>query len=687
MKLEVSGLQKIYKNNDVEQCALKSFSYCFPSVGLVSICGKSGCGKTTLLNLLSLIDKPTSGRIMYDRSNTKKWKKNKIAEWRNTKIGMVFQHYNLLEQETVFDNLALPLLIAGKRDAKTKVIDKLKRFGFSEEILNKSISDMSGGERQRIAILRAIINEPEILFCDEPTGALDTHNSEIVMSLLKEISKNTLVIMVSHNQKIVKEYSDVIINMSDGKISSVEEINVIHRQLTTKKEFNKKNYLWNYKRGLKLIKEKPIKNLLTSFSILICLLLTTLIVGFIDNYQQSVITQSYHSIDYGVMTVTHQERNSVNGSSFSVIKESRPSNEEIKYLEKTYPELVFLPNITYFVPLNSVISVGEQIFDGVYYSPIYSFDKIDDSLLVSGRIPNKKNEVLVNKAALKRLENNTLLNVKNTVDLRYDTNDENETVITDLFIYNEDVEVVGVVDDFSFLSTPKIYYSYVDVFSDLKTTPFINLSIYYDYSISIYDYLQMSSDNSEISSYNYYCFYNDYYHYNLIDNYIQNSGKIVFYSTGVERKNACLDLISVCSSGAEIFLIIAVIGTVFIIGIISLSIFLEDRKKVAIITVLGAKESDILTIYLTSNIVIGLIALIVSLMLSPLMTFLLNLILGNVTGINGLIKLPFLSFLGKSFLFPYLLVVSLLFVIVISTIVPIKAMHNISLREELANND
>ena len=200
----------------------------------------------------------------------------------------------------------------------------------------------------------------------------------------------------------------------------------------------------------------------------------------------------------------------------------------------------------------------------------------------------------------------------------------------------------------------------------------------------MYDYLMMASDNSDVSSYNYYCFYNNYNHYNQMDKIVsEDNQNLVFYSSGIERKNACLDLISICSSGAEIFLAISIVGTVFILGIVSLSIFLEDRKKVAIITVLGAKEDDILTIYLTSNMVVGFISIFLSFLFSPIVCYLLNLLLGSLTGISGLIKIPFLN----SLRFPLILIISLVLVIFLSTVIPIKATKKIALREELANND
>ena len=148
----------------------------------------------------------------------KKWKERRINKFRNKDIGIIFQKYNLLENETALFNIYFPLLIAleSENKAKKKAYELAKGLGFDKTLLCKKAKDLSGGEKQRIAILRSIINNPKLLLADEPTGALDKSNSLLVMDLLKKISKDRLIIMVSHNLELVKKYSDTIINLKDG---------------------------------------------------------------------------------------------------------------------------------------------------------------------------------------------------------------------------------------------------------------------------------------------------------------------------------------------------------------------------------------------------------------------------------------------------------------------------------------
>lgn len=217
--LRVSNLMKKFKINETqEKTILNNVSLMFPESGLVSIVGKSGSGKSTLLNMISLLDKPTSGRVYFQNDNTETWNKKRVEEYLNKDIGIVFQNHHLLENETGLFNVALPMLISGEDKKVSFQLAKnlLEDMGIMEEIYLKKCRDMSGGEKERIAILRALINNPKIVLADEPTGALDSKNSNLVMDIFKRISQKRLVILVSHNNQLVEKYSDEVILIKDG---------------------------------------------------------------------------------------------------------------------------------------------------------------------------------------------------------------------------------------------------------------------------------------------------------------------------------------------------------------------------------------------------------------------------------------------------------------------------------------
>ena len=215
--IEMKNVSKKYDNRYV----VKNIKLTFPRCGLVSINGPSGCGKSTLLNLLSSL-LPFEGEIIFDGLSYKKADKNELDNLRNKKIGFVFQDYKLFEFETVKNNILLSIDLSSTDSLPKKekrVLDLLNLVGLREKE-NELVSNLSGGEKQRVAIARAIANSPKVLLADEPTGNLDSENTKTVMELLAKIADSSLVIMVSHDLEISKQYSDEIIKMSDGKIIS-----------------------------------------------------------------------------------------------------------------------------------------------------------------------------------------------------------------------------------------------------------------------------------------------------------------------------------------------------------------------------------------------------------------------------------------------------------------------------------
>ena len=217
------SLKQIIKNyvsgNETVQ-ALKGIDIEFRENEFVSILGPSGCGKTTLLNIIGGLDRYTSGDLVINGKSTKEFKDSDWDTYRNHSIGFVFQSYNLIPHQTVLSNVELALTLSGvsKSERRKRAIDVLTKVGLSDQ-LNKKPNQMSGGQMQRVAIARALINDPDILLADEPTGALDSATSVQIMEILKEISKDKLIIMVTHNPELAEKYSSRIIKLLDGKIT------------------------------------------------------------------------------------------------------------------------------------------------------------------------------------------------------------------------------------------------------------------------------------------------------------------------------------------------------------------------------------------------------------------------------------------------------------------------------------
>ena len=272
--LELKSISKIYQTEGFKQKALDKVSVNFRSNEFASILGPSGSGKTTLLNIVGGLDHYDSDDLIINETSTKKYSDRDWDTYRNHRVGFVFQSYNLIHHQTVLANVELALTLSGvsKKERVRRAKKALERVGLKEHI-NKRPSQLSGGQMQRVAIARALVNDPEILLADEPTGALDTATSKQVMDLLKEIAKDKLVIMVTHNPDLAKKYSNRIIKLQDGKI--IDDSNPYDGKVNTEldleiNEKKSKKTSMNYKTAISLsmnnLMTKKGRTFLTAFA-------------------------------------------------------------------------------------------------------------------------------------------------------------------------------------------------------------------------------------------------------------------------------------------------------------------------------------------------------------------------------------------------------------------------------------
>ena len=219
--LELKNICKDYYIDKKPFRALNNINLFFPKNQFCSILGPSGCGKTTTLNIIGGLDRYTSGDILINNKSTKLFTEKDWDNYRNKRIGFVFQNYNLISHLSILDNVILSLTLAGlnKKERVERAKKALDKVGL-EGLYNKKPNQLSGGQMQRVAIARSLVNDPEIILADEPTGALDSKTSVQVMDILKEISQEKLVIMVTHNEKLAEQYSDRIITFKDGEVLS-----------------------------------------------------------------------------------------------------------------------------------------------------------------------------------------------------------------------------------------------------------------------------------------------------------------------------------------------------------------------------------------------------------------------------------------------------------------------------------
>ena len=319
--LKLSNIRKSYTMGDNVVEALRGIDIEFRENEFVSILGPSGCGKTTTLNIIGGLDRYTSGDLIINGRSTKEYKDADWDTYRNHSIGFVFQSYNLIPHQSVLSNVELALTLSGvsKSERRRRAVEALEKVGLGDQ-LDKKPNQMSGGQMQRVAIARALINDPDILLADEPTGALDSETSVQVMALLKEVARDRLVIMVTHNPELAEEYSTRIITLKDGLVTgdsnpyhSEKEAPVITGKKAKAGKKTSMSFFTAFSLSLNNLMTKKGRTILTSFAgsigiigIALILALSTGINGYINQVQQETlssypITIEAETLDMGAM--------------------------------------------------------------------------------------------------------------------------------------------------------------------------------------------------------------------------------------------------------------------------------------------------------------------------------------------------------------------------------------------------
>ena len=699
---ELNKVSKSYPlTKDKVKYVLKDVTLSFPNAGLVSILGKSGSGKSTLLNLLGKLDTPSSGTIYFNNENINKFKDARLNTFRNSEVSYIFQHYHLLENQTAIYNVMLPALIKGDKykEAKEKAIKLLKSFSINEELFEKRCSNLSGGEKERIAVLRAFINNPKVILADEPTGALDKHNSLLVMDSLKEISKHSLVILVTHNEKLAYQYSDRIIKMKDGKVYKNERFvdTENHTSRVTVKK-NKDHLSWFNKIMTNNFVKRFKRNIFSVSALTIGLLASMLIFGFSNGAHLSIEKSAQKQFDYGVASINKENKIKAADSPITLIQTMRPNEDEISELRATYDYFHYCYSYDSLLTPYPKILINDKEINKLSFLPIYSFvdESIDKSVLIEGKIPafDTLNQVVINKTAYQYLKKETKSNavgsfirIKEEKSFSFLTTQSEHPYVTDYFTYDRTCQIVGVVNEMSFLNTPKIYYSYKALDKYMDEVVLNNYS-QIETETSWKEMVISSLDNDLITSYSYRLFLKDIEDIDKLKKTKETLDESYsMTSNALTVEETLFSLVDAASIGMEVFLFIALGGTVMILGIISYASYSEDKKDSAILLSLGAKRDDVTLLYICENTLLGIIGLFISFILAISLTKPINLLIEHFTSLIDIIDIPFLSFKGHAFLLPILISMGTLLVCLLSTYLPISFSKKISLKEELNSND
>ncbi len=426
--LKLKDIVKTYKVGDNGQNALDGVDICFRESEFVSILGQSGSGKTTLLNIIGGLDRYTSGDLLINGISTKKYTDGDWDRYRNDSVGFVFQSYNLIPHQTVLANVEMALTLAGvsKRERKRRAVAVLKKVGL-EAHLYKKPNQMSGGQMQRVAIARAIINDPDILLADEPTGALDSETSIQIMELLKEIAKDKLVIMVTHNPELAEKYSTRIVKLKDGKITDDSNPYDGKNECERIEKTRKKKISMSFSTALSLsfdnLKTKKGRTILTStagsigiIGIALIFALSTGMNTYIEDVQKETMTS--YPITISAETIDISSIMGVRGEIIGSMRDNEAKNADDNSVYADYTDIKTSQMVTSSIVENNLTEFKKYLDDpnseihkyigenGIVYIydvdfNVYSFDKngklVSDSSNSDKIAPNNGNVGIIGK--------------------------------------------------------------------------------------------------------------------------------------------------------------------------------------------------------------------------------------------------------------------------------------------------
>ncbi|MDD6277026.1 MAG: ATP-binding cassette domain-containing protein [Mycoplasma sp.] len=421
--LKLENITKIYEGKNFKQIALNDVTLAFRNNEFVSILGPSGSGKTTLLNIIGGLDKYTYGNLIIDGVSTRKYKERDWNNYRSKKVGFIFQSYNLINHQTVLSNVLLSLNIAGKpKKESIKLAKKVLKDVGLENYIKKKPKELSGGQMQRVAIARALVTNPDIILCDEPTGALDSQTSIQIMELLKKISKEKLVIMVTHNVTLANKYSDRVIALNDGVItydtSPYEVENYSLKKIKNKRKTM--NKFTSLSLSFNNLLTKKSRTLLTSFAGSIGIIGIALVLSLSKGTQKYInkiekntfskypisIMESY--IDYQNMFDKEKEscKNgsicSINDLTNNVVNDNK-INSISKFsniLEQNYENInnyTLDINYNYNIDLNIYKDNKKIENSSLYFKEFFNNNSplLKEYTLIYGKLPEKYNEIVI----------------------------------------------------------------------------------------------------------------------------------------------------------------------------------------------------------------------------------------------------------------------------------------------------
>lgn len=692
--LTLKNIKKIYEQSD--EAVLDDINLTFNRDEFVSILGCSGAWKSTLLNIIGGLDCKTSGKLLINGKDIYKCNDSNLDYYRKNNVGFIFQNYNLIEHLTVYENVMLPLLLTNSKNKHKRVLKMLDKVGLKDKKDSK-ICDLSGGQKQRIAISRALINNPDIILADEPTGALDYKTGYEIMNLIKKLSKNKLVIMVTHNKVLAKKYSSRIIYLDKGRV--ISDTNPSKKK---KIYFNMKNNGRNLSiknallYSIKTIKAKRKSFLLTSLASSIGLILVALIISVsnglkkeMNSYEKNVLSSVpiiIPSVKTKISDKSKMPKNKLYSYDYKEESNINPINDDfIKYINKMKTKILCDINYSRNLKFN-ILTEDYNLLDNVEFSQMPSIKYIKKNYtLLAGSYPKNKNELMLVADQKNRIDKNILDALKFNGDVNVSDifkkkmklifNDDFYIKKDNVYFINKNFEnvykeknnvalkIVGIIritkdEEESYknnLANEKSSLAYLSNLADDVIDKNINSDIISDIN---------KNDNIMVENVNgaegvlkkklggdktpdlIYIYPKDYTSKNLIIKYINKynknkneSKKITYINYSKETIDTSKQMINIISMVLILFSSISLICTSIMIGIITYISVNNRTKEIGILRSIGASKKEVAMIFLSEVLITGASSGVIGIFISNILLFLGNIILRNLDIINQKITL------------------------------------------------
>lgn len=578
--LEIRNIKKSYKTGTFIQHALKDVSISFRPNEFVAILGPSGSGKTTLLNIIGGLDRYDSGDLVINGKSTKKFSDSNWDSYRNNCVGFIFQSYNLINHLNILENVEMSLTLSGvsKKVRKQKALDALKQVGLIDHAYKKP-NQLSGGQMQRVTIARALVNEPDIILADEPTGALDSTTSVQIMELIKEIAKDKLVIMVTHNKELAYDYANRIIELKDGEL--INDTNP-HEQSKNNQEYKIRKTAMSFFTALSLsfknIETKKGRTFLTAFASSIGIIGIALILSLSNGFNIEVEKFEKDALSSLPIMISEQTVEMDEDSlakmrdSFKIDNNSYPS-EEVIYIQKDMVEDTTHTNIINQEFIDYIEKINPKYVSGISYMRLVSINALSKA-----------------KDGYKIIDNSYLTTLPKSLDEKQnDVVEDNYDLLKGKFATNKD-EVVLAVDSKNRVNEKLLEMLGFDLSKDNFTfDEILNKEI----KVVLNDDWYIDNNNYFIPNFNYEELYNNKNNLTLkIVGIIRGKedAKLVSASSGIAYTESLIDYIVENNSKSKIVLKQKEVDYNILTG----EQFREEKDKDAVLSYLGNDNLPIL---------------------------------------------------------------------------------------------